>query len=214
MTTVARQLPTRFTLVRAMSITASTPRIRATPSSGRPNCVSAPERITSDARGTAATPFDVSISVSIISSCVLNGISMFAACATNMLATARYSVLPSRLKLYPVGITKATIRFGTPSFSIACIAVGRAASELAVENASSADDRTCLTNAASGTRVISATGIRTTRMNTASAPYSVSTSLSRVSSTGNPDLPTVAAIAPAMPIGAKAMTIPTNLNIT
>ena len=34
-TTVARQLPTRFTVVRAMSISSSTPRIRATASRGR-----------------------------------------------------------------------------------------------------------------------------------------------------------------------------------
>ena len=39
-TAVARQLPTRFTIVRAMSISSSTPRITATPSSGRPNAVS------------------------------------------------------------------------------------------------------------------------------------------------------------------------------
>ena len=97
MTTVARQLPTRLMDVRAMSISASTPRITATPSSGNPNWANAPDRITSDARGTAATPLLVSISVSIMSSWVLSGMLMPAACATNTDANARYSVLPSRL---------------------------------------------------------------------------------------------------------------------
>jgi len=58
----------RFVLVRAMSISASTPRIIATPSSGKPNVASVPERITSDARGTAATPLLVIIRVSIMKS--------------------------------------------------------------------------------------------------------------------------------------------------
>src|SRR6266566_2624914 len=49
-TTVARQLPNRLMDVRAMSISASTPRITATPCSGSPNWASAPERMTSDAR--------------------------------------------------------------------------------------------------------------------------------------------------------------------
>src|SRR5207302_6131630 len=43
-TAVARQLPTRLIDVRAMSISASTPRITATPCSGRPNEASAPDR--------------------------------------------------------------------------------------------------------------------------------------------------------------------------
>ena len=50
---------------------------------------SVPERITSDARGTAATPLLVSISVSIMSSCCDSGMSMPAACATNTDASAR-----------------------------------------------------------------------------------------------------------------------------
>jgi hypothetical protein len=61
-------LPIRFVLVRAMSISESTPRIIATPSRGNPNVARVPERITSDARGTAATPLLVIMSVSIIKS--------------------------------------------------------------------------------------------------------------------------------------------------
>src|SRR5262245_28261107 len=48
-TTDARQLPTRLIDVLAMSMMASTPRMIATPSSGRLNDVSVPDRITSDA---------------------------------------------------------------------------------------------------------------------------------------------------------------------
>jgi len=55
-------------LVRAMSISVSTPRMMATPSSGRPNVARVPDSITSDARGTAATPLLVIMSASIIAS--------------------------------------------------------------------------------------------------------------------------------------------------
>ena len=43
------------------------------PSTGRLNVASVPARITSDARGTPATPLLVSISVSIMTSCVPKG---------------------------------------------------------------------------------------------------------------------------------------------
>src|SRR5580658_4585367 len=95
----AMQLPSRFTDVRAMSISASAPSSSATPDSGRPNDASVPARITSEARGTAATPLLVSISVSIIRSCWLSAMWTPAACATKSDAIERYNVLPSRLKL-------------------------------------------------------------------------------------------------------------------
>src|SRR2546426_12842088 len=60
-TTVARQLPTTFTDVRAMSINSSMPRIARMGHSGRPNDAAVPSRITSVARGTPATPLLVSI---------------------------------------------------------------------------------------------------------------------------------------------------------
>ena len=41
-------------------------------------------------------------------------------------------MLPSRLNEYPVGSTKATMRRGTPNASMRCMAIGSAASELAV----------------------------------------------------------------------------------
>ena len=89
MTAVASALPIKLIEVRAISMMASTPRITATASSGRLNIASAPERITSDARGTAATPFDVSISVSIIRICWPSVISMPPAWAANTDAMAR-----------------------------------------------------------------------------------------------------------------------------
>ncbi len=93
-----------------------------------------------------------------------------AACATNTDVSERYSVLPSRLKLYPVGRTNATIRLGTPIFSSPSNAFGRAASELVVENAMSAGSLTASMNLFSGTPVRSATGTSTATANTRSAP--------------------------------------------
>src|SRR5690606_7396972 len=90
---------------------------------------------TNVARGTPATPLLVSISVKTITICSPTERSIFAACATKMDANARYNVLPSRLKVYPVGRTKDTILRGTPSFSIFSIALGNADSELVVANA-------------------------------------------------------------------------------
>ena len=72
-TAVARQLPSTFTDVRAMSRSVSMPSSSATPSAGRLNVATVPARITSAARGTPATPLLVSISVSIMTSCVPNG---------------------------------------------------------------------------------------------------------------------------------------------
>jgi len=61
----------------------------ATPSSGRPNVARVPDRITSEARGTAATPLLVIMSVSIINTCPVSVIGCPAACATKIEATAR-----------------------------------------------------------------------------------------------------------------------------
>src|SRR3954470_8940891 len=92
-----------------------------------------------------------------------------AACATKTDATARYKVDPSRLKEYPVGITKATMRRGTPMASIDCIASGSAASDEVVEKAISAGDLTARTNRRNGTRNNKATGRRTSKKNRTSA---------------------------------------------
>src|SRR5207248_11455889 len=103
-TTVARQFPITLTQVRPMSISSSTPKMTATPIGPSPagtNVLSVANRITSDARGTPATPLEVSINVSIIVICWPNDmcqpIVVSAACATNTDAIARYNVDPVRL---------------------------------------------------------------------------------------------------------------------
>src|SRR5205823_2697415 len=67
----------------------ATPKITATPSSGSWKVANVPERITSDARGTAATPLLVSINVSTIGICCARLRWMPAACATNTAARER-----------------------------------------------------------------------------------------------------------------------------
>ena len=57
------------------------------------------------------------------------------ACATKMDAADKYKVVPSKLKLMPVGKTKLTNFRGTPYASKLCIAGASAASLLAVPNA-------------------------------------------------------------------------------
>ena len=78
-------------------------------------------------------------------------------------------IVPSKLNEYPVGITKATIRLGTPIDSMAAIALGNAASEDVVEKAISAGSRVACRNLRSGTRAINATGSKTHSMNTTNA---------------------------------------------
>src|SRR5450759_2937794 len=81
-----------------MSRTASTPSKMANPSTGRRNAVSVPARITRAARGTPATPLLVSIRVSIITNCWPNVMWTPAACATNIEAIERYSVVPVEIE--------------------------------------------------------------------------------------------------------------------
>src|SRR5476649_1024457 len=119
----------------------------AAPSSGRLNVERVAARTTSAARGTPATPLLVSISVSII----INGTP--AICATKTLHNDRYSVDPSRLKLYPVGSTKPTMFLGTPKRSMISSDLGSAASELAVVNAIRNGSRIAFANARNGTLI-------------------------------------------------------------
>src|SRR6185436_6029153 len=58
---VAIELPTALVAERPMSRKVSTPRISSSPASGMLNCASVAAITTSDARGTPAMPFDVSI---------------------------------------------------------------------------------------------------------------------------------------------------------
>ena len=66
-------------------------------------------------------------------------------------------------------MTNATICRGTPSFSIASIARGSAASELVVANAIDTGSATAWRNRRIGTRAMSATGSRTATMKTTTA---------------------------------------------
>src|SRR5439155_7259867 len=103
-----------------------------------------------------ATPFDVSIRVSIIVTCaprlMCQPLVVSAACATNTDAIARYNVDPVRLNEYPVGITKPTIDGGTPNRSIDSIALGKADSLLVVAKASAAGSRIARRNCRIGIR--------------------------------------------------------------
>src|SRR5262249_31066649 len=155
---------------------------------------------TSAARATPATPLDVSISVTIIVACCPIVRWIPAACATNTDVSDRYSVEPSKLKLYPSGNTNATIGRGTPSSSIVSIARGHPASLDAVKNAISAASLTPRPNRLNGTRINSATGTSTSPKNTTSAPYSVPTSAANLNNTPSPPCPTVYAIAAPTPI--------------
>src|SRR5690606_8967541 len=89
----------------------------------------------SEARGTAATPLLVIIKVRQINNCCPILKCILAACATKTAASERYKVVPSRLKLYPVGTTNETIFLGTPNASMLLITLGKAASELVVAKA-------------------------------------------------------------------------------
>ena len=77
-------------VVRAMSMISSTARSIATPASpGRPKLAQVPAMITSVARGTPATPFEVSMKVKTMTICLEIGMGTCAACAMVMLASTR-----------------------------------------------------------------------------------------------------------------------------
>src|SRR5664280_1667469 len=103
----------------------------------------------------------------------------------------RYNVVPSRLKLYPVGITNATIFLGIPNFSIDSIAEGRADSEFEVANAIVAGSETALIKGFTGILKNSATGSRTKTRKIIRATYKVARSLIRLYRISSPMWPTV-----------------------
>ena len=67
--TVATLLPSTFVAERPMSRNWSIPMISSSPASGMLNCASVAEITTSEARGTPAMPFEVTISRNSIVSC-------------------------------------------------------------------------------------------------------------------------------------------------
>ena len=111
-------------------------------------------------------------------------------------------MVPSRLKLYPVGITKETIFLGTPNFSIASIAEGKADSEFEVAKAIVAGSDTAFIKGRTGILNISATGSNTKPRNNIKATYRVARSLNRLYKTSSPMCPTVYAIAAKTATGA------------
>ena len=135
MTIVAVQFPITLTVVRAISIKTSMPSIKNTGVVGSPKLDRVPSNTTSAARETPAVPLLVSINTKHIASCSAIERLMPATWATKTQAIDKYNAVPSRLKLYPVGITNATISLGTPNRSIYSSAAGNADSELAVANA-------------------------------------------------------------------------------
>src|SRR6185503_17946515 len=94
------------------------------------------------------------------------------------------------------------------------MAIGSAASDDAVENAINHGSLIARQNRPTGILNPSAIGGSTSTMNAKTAPYSVSTSTPRWRSTPKPLRDVVTAIAAPMPIGAYAITMSTNLNIT
>src|SRR5690606_6352213 len=102
-----------------------------------------------------------------------------AAWATKIEASDRYKDVPSKLKLYPVGITKDTILRGTPKRSMFSIAFGRAASELVVAKAIDTGSLTASINFLIGTLRYKATGSKTKKINTNSARYKLMRSMNK-----------------------------------
>jgi hypothetical protein len=134
-TYVAKQFPSTFTDVRPISIIASMAKIANAFSGSKPKEATVLTKIKNDAPRIPATPFEVSIKIKHICICCDKVRSTPQACATNTEASDKYKVVPSKLKLYPVGSTNATTFLGIPIFSKFSIAFGSAASELAVEKA-------------------------------------------------------------------------------
>ncbi|MNJ67266.1 hypothetical protein D3C77_634250 [compost metagenome] len=104
-----------------LSITRKIPATRATASSGKPAEASVAERMMMAKPGTPAAPLEVRTIVTTSNTCCVMDRSIPYNCAMKMVATPRKMDAPSRLKAYPTGTTKLTIRRGTPylsSFSI------------------------------------------------------------------------------------------------
>ena len=134
-------------------------------------------------------PLLVSIRVNTISNCCSNDRSIPLICATKTVASDRYKVVPSRLKLYPVGITKATIFRGTPNSSSLSMATGNADSELVVANAMATGSEIALINLRTGIFRIKAIGSSTPTKNTVSETYKRSEQLKQVDKYLEPHVP-------------------------
>src|SRR5690349_20070689 len=85
--------------------------------------------------------------------------------AQKITAMARWSVEPSRLNEYPIGITNAAISDGTPYLFMFSIALGRADSEELVANPIKDGPPNAQASSRSGNRQSTTTGTRTIKMN-------------------------------------------------
>src|SRR5699024_9564394 len=103
------------------------------PSRGIPTVPNVANRTTKDTPGTPAIPLEVIISTMTNVTCSIILKSIPYICAINIAANDWYNVEPSKLKEYPVGITKETMSFGQPLFSNFSINLGNTVSELDVE---------------------------------------------------------------------------------
>ena len=97
-----------------------------------------------------------------------------------MAAKAKYKVVPSKLKLKPVGNTKATTSLVTPNCSIFSIADGKAASELAVPKAILTGCVTYFINRFNGIFAIQMMGKNTNSTSTINAIYKVTKSSNKL----------------------------------
>src|SRR5690606_16546857 len=136
--------------------------------------------------GTAATPLEVIINVNAIINCWPMLRSIPAACATNIDANERYNDVPSKLKLYPVGITKDTTFRGTPKRSIFSIAFGNAASELVVAKAIETGSLIASMNFFRGTFKYKAIGNKIKNKKANSAIYKLINSINKFLSMSTP----------------------------
>src|SRR5713226_1780009 len=129
-TTVATPLPIIFTAARAMLMNRSIPRISAIPPTGIVGITFlVATSATKAAPCTPLAPFDVSTATARIVSCWVSVSGVFVACATNSAAIVMYMLVPSVLKVYPVGTTSPTSPFEHPSLSSLAINVGMAGSD-------------------------------------------------------------------------------------
>ena len=113
---------------------------------------------------------------------------------------------PSKLNVYPKGNTKLTTWLGIPTFFNFSIAIGKAASDAAVENANTIGSFNTLASLNKFTFVKKEPSKMIIIKKNANPPYNVNTSFINGINIPKPKLPTVYAIAPKIPIGDTYIT--------
>ncbi|SIA33669.1 Uncharacterised protein [Mycobacteroides abscessus subsp. abscessus] len=118
-TSVATQLPSRFTETRIESMMRSAPSSSATAATGMapwPMAATVAESARNDEPGTPAMPFEVNISTSTAVICSPRVRLTPRAWARKSTQIDRYKVAPSRLKEYPVGMTSPVVVLEHPAW--------------------------------------------------------------------------------------------------